>query len=151
MYNITRAKAAQVVQQTLTALTGETWNVTLPGAHLDERKIFPMSDGRLSDRCWKIESDASIQARNTYERTELVSPVLTWEQMPLLQQIIRDLRKAGAKSDLAHQCGVHVHVDGAGHSAQTLLNLTNIMASHEQLLIGAHRYRPRTDALVPDR
>lgn len=53
MYNITRAKAAQVVQQTLTALTGETWNVTLPGAHLDERKIFPMSDGRLSDRCWK--------------------------------------------------------------------------------------------------
>lgn len=99
MYNITRAKAAQVVQQTLTALTGETWNVTLPGAHLDERKIFPMSDGRLSDRCWKIESDASIQARNTYERTELVSPVLTWEQMPLLQQIIRDLRKAGAKSD----------------------------------------------------
>lgn len=83
MYNLTRAKAAQVVQQTLTALTGETWNVTLPGAHLDERKIFPMSDGRLSDRCWKIESDASIQARNTYERTELVSPVLTWEQMPL--------------------------------------------------------------------
>lgn len=42
MYNITRAKATQVVQQTLTALTGETWNVTLPGAHLDERKIFPM-------------------------------------------------------------------------------------------------------------
>lgn len=137
MYNITRAKATQVVQQTLTALTGETWNVTLPGAHLDERKIFPMSDGRRSDRCWKIESDASIQAWNTYERTELVSPVLTWEQMPLLQQIIRDLRKAGAKSDPAHQCGVHVHVDGAGHSAQTLLNLTNIMASHEQLLIGA--------------
>ena len=54
MYNLTRAKAAQVVQQTLTALTGETWNVTLPGAHLDERKIFPMSDGRLSDRCWLL-------------------------------------------------------------------------------------------------
>ena len=135
MYNITRAKAAQVVQQTLTALTGETWNVTLPGAHLDERKIFPMSAGRLSDRCWKIESDASIQARNTYERTELVSPVLTWEQMPLLQQIIRDLRKAGAKSDPAHQCGVHVHVDGAGHSAQTLLNLTNIMAKSSCSLV----------------
>lgn len=137
MYNITRAKAAQVVQQTLTALTGETWNVTLPGDHLDERKIFPMSGGRLSDRGWKIESDASIQARNVYERTELVSPVLTWAQMPLLQQIIRDLRKAGAKSDPAHHCGVHVHVDGAGHTARTLLNLTNIMASHEQLLIGA--------------
>ena len=68
---------------------------------------------------------------------ELVSPVLTWEQMPLLQQIIRNLRAAGARSDPAHQCGVHVHVDGAGHTARSLLNLTNIMASHEQLLIGS--------------
>ena len=47
--------------------------------------------------------------------------------------------KAGesAKSNPAHACGVHVHVDGAGHTARSLLNLTNIMASHEQLLIGA--------------
>lgn len=136
MYNITRAKAAVVVKKTLEAWTHETYAIEGPGDHLDERRIHRAGCWRTA-RVWKIESDSSIAARCAAERTELVSPVLTWEQMPLLQQIIRDLRKAGAKSDPAHQCGVHVHVDGAGHSAQTLLNLTNIMASHEQLLIGA--------------
>lgn len=41
MYNITRAKAAQVVQQTLTALTGETWNVTLPGGSPGRAENLP--------------------------------------------------------------------------------------------------------------
>lgn len=136
MYNITRAKAARVVTDTLTELTGVAWNYSLPGMHLDERRIYPVSDPTCHN-AWKIESDGSILARNAYERTELVSPILTWDQMPLLQQIIRNLRAAGAKSDPAHQCGVHVHVDGAGHTARSLLNLTNIMASHEQLLIGS--------------
>lgn len=136
MYNISRSKAAQIVATTLTELTGVSWNYSLPGMHLDERRIYPVSNPTRHN-VWKIESDSSIQARNAWERTELVSPVLTWEQMPLLQQIIRNLRAAGARSDPAHQCGVHVHVDGAGHTARSLLNLTNIMASHEQLLIGS--------------
>jgi len=136
MYNISRSKAAQIVATTLTELTGVAWNYSLPGMHLDERRIYPVSDPTCH-AAWKIESDSSIRARNAWERTELVSPVLTWEQMPLLQQIIRNLRAAGARSDPAHQCGVHVHVDGAGHTARSLLNLTNIMASHEQLLIGS--------------
>lgn len=136
MYNITRAKAADVVRGTLNRLTGELWAVANPGMHLDERKIYAISEWR-SKGVWKIESDSSIRARVDSERTELVSPVLSWDQMPLLQQIIRDLRAAGARSDPAHQCGVHVHVSGDGHTAQSLRNLTNIMASHEQLLIGS--------------
>lgn len=136
MYNITRAKAAVVVRDTLNELTLDTWTIAGPGTHLDERRIYPVLD--LHDAgAWKIESDSSIQARVPAERTELVSPVLTWDQMPLLQQIIRNLRAAGAKSDPAHSCGVHIHVDGTGHTARSLLNLTNIMASHEQLLIGS--------------
>ena len=136
MYNITRAQAAVVVKKTLEAWMHEDYAIDGPGVHLDERRIHPDGCWRTAE-VWKIESDSSIQARNAWERTELVSPVLTWEQMPLLQQIIRNLRAAGARSDPAHQCGVHVHVDGAGHTARSLLNLTNIMASHEQLLIGS--------------
>lgn len=136
MYNITRAQAAVVVKKTLEAWMHEDYAIDGPGIHLDERRIHP--DGcRRTAGVWKIESDSSIRARYESERTELVSPMLTWEQMPLLQQIIRNLRAAGARSDPAHACGVHVHVDGAGHTARSLLNLTNIMASHEQLLIGA--------------
>lgn len=136
MYNITRAQAAVVVKKTLEAWMHEDYAIDGPGVHLDERRIHPDGCWRTAE-VWKIESDSSIKARYESERTELVSPVLTWEQMPLLQQIIRNLRAAGARSDPAHQCGVHVHVDGAGHTARSLLNLTNIMASHEQLLIGS--------------
>ena len=136
MYNISRAKAAEVVKKTLETLTGKSWIIDAPGWHLDERKIHP-ADCWTETEVWRIESDSSILARNAYERTELVSPVLCWDQMPVLQQIIRDLRAAGARSNPAHQCGVHVHVDGTGHTAKTLLNLTNIMASHERLLIGS--------------
>ena len=142
MYDITRAQAAVVVKKTLEVWTHETYVIEGPGDHLDERRIHRAGCWRTA-RIWKIESDSSIAARCAAERTELVSPVLTWEQMPLLQQIIRDLRAAGAKSNPAHACGVHVHVDGAGHTARSLLNLTNIMASHEQLLIGAIGVDPR--------
>jgi hypothetical protein len=71
MYNITRAKAAVVVKQTLEAWTGETWAIRGPGLHLDERKICKPFGGP-EDMVWKIESDSSILARNSYERTELV-------------------------------------------------------------------------------
>lgn len=44
MYNISRSKAAQIVATTLTELTGVSWNYSLPGMHLDERRIYPVSD-----------------------------------------------------------------------------------------------------------
>ncbi len=34
-------------------------------------------------------------------------------------------------------CGVHIHIGADGHTAQTLRNLANIMASHERLLASA--------------
>ena len=64
--------------------------------------------------------------------------------METLQELIRKLRKAGAKSDASRGCGVHIHIGAKGHTPQTLRNLVNIMASHESLLISAlnlHRYR----------
>ncbi len=54
-----------------------------------------------------------------------------------MQGLIRRLRKAGAKSDATRGCGVHIHIGAQGHTAQTLRNLANIMASHESLLATA--------------
>ena len=34
-------------------------------------------------------------------------------------------------------CGVHIHIGANGHTPQTLRNLANIMASHENLLTNA--------------
>ena len=57
-------------------------------------------------REWKFSRDVSIAGPDD-EKTELVSPVLTYEDMELLQGLIRSLRKAGGKSSPSRGCGVH--------------------------------------------
>ena len=88
-------------------------------------------------RKWEVSRDSSIKARTDEEKSELGTPILVYDDIETLQQIARELRKAGAVSDPKHGCGVHVHVGANGHDAKTLRNLTNIMASHERLLIDA--------------
>ena len=86
-----------------------------------------------SGREWKFQKDVSIAGCDS-EKCEAVSPILYYDDMELLQEIIRRLRKAGARSDATRGCGVHIHIGAKGHTPQTLRNLANIMASHEQLL-----------------
>lgn len=86
-----------------------------------------------SGREWKFQKDVSIAGCDS-EKCEMVTPILTYDDMELLQEIIRRLRKAGARSDATRGCGVHIHIGAKGHTPQTLRNLANIMASHEQLL-----------------
>lgn len=87
-------------------------------------------------REWKFQKDVSITGPDS-EKCELVTPILTYEDVELLQELIRCLRKAGAKSDATRCCGVHIHIGAKGHTPQTLRNLANIMASHESLLVSA--------------
>ncbi len=85
-------------------------------------------------REWKFQKDVSIEGPN-YQKCELVTPILNYSDIETLQELVRKLRKAGAKSDYTRGCGIHVHIGANGHTAQTLRNLANIMASHEELLI----------------
>ena len=87
-------------------------------------------------REWKFVSDSSISGPAA-KQCELVSPILRYEDMELLQELVRALRRAGAKSDASRGCGVHIHIGAEGHDARTLRNLANIMASHESLLADA--------------
>lgn len=89
-----------------------------------------------SGREWKFQRDGSIAGPNS-EKCEMVTPILTYADMETLQGLIRRLRNAGAKSDATRGCGVHIHIGAKGHTPQTLRNLANIMASHEDLLISA--------------
>ena len=88
------------------------------------------------NREWKFSRDVSIEGPDA-EQCEMVTPILRYEDMDLLQGLIRRLRKAGAKSDATRGCGVHIHIGANGHTPQTLRNLANIMASHESLLADA--------------
>ena len=78
-------------------------------------------------KTWKVMRDSSIQAeRKTadgYERindsdyqVELVTPKLTYAEMPKFQECVRQVRRAGAKVN--DSCGIHVHVDAANHNRQ---------------------------------
>lgn len=87
-------------------------------------------------RIWKFERDSSIQSTGSGV-CEVVTPVLTYDDMADLQEVVRLLRRRGAKSTPALGCGVHVHVGLDGHNAQSLRNLNNLMASHEDLLVEA--------------
>lgn len=87
-------------------------------------------------REWKFQKDVSIAGDDSH-KCEMVTPILRCEDMETLQELIRRLRKAGAKSDATRGCGVHIHIGAKGHTAQTLRNLANIMASHERLLADA--------------
>lgn len=87
-------------------------------------------------REWKFQRDSSIDGPDD-EKCEMVTPVLHYDDLETLQELIRQLRHAGAKSDASRGCGIHVHIGADGHTPQTLRNLANIMASREDLLIDA--------------
>jgi len=87
-------------------------------------------------REWKFQRDVSISGPDS-EKCEMVTPILTYEDMDTLQELLRLLRKAGAKSDATRGCGVHIHIGANGHTPASLRNLANIMASHEDLLAKA--------------
>ena len=88
------------------------------------------------DREWKFQRDVSIRGRDEY-KCELVTPILTYEDIETLQELCRRLRHAGAISNPDYGCGVHIHIGADGHTAQTLRNLANIMASHESIIAEA--------------
>ena len=91
-----------------------------------------MADGRE----FKFQKDVSIAGPDSH-KCEMVTPILTYEDMETLQELVRRLRKAGARSDATRTCGVHIHIGAKGHTPQTLRNLANIMASHESLIAEA--------------
>ena len=87
-------------------------------------------------REWKFQRDVSIAGPDD-EKCELVTPILTYDDIPMLQELCRQMRHAGAKSDASRGCGIHIHIGANGHTPQSMRNLANIMASHEDLITEA--------------
>lgn len=87
-------------------------------------------------REWKFQRDVSIEGPDD-QKCEMVTPILTYTDMELLQGLVRVLRKAGMKSDSDRGAGVHIHIGAKGHTPQTLRNLVNIMAAHESQICKA--------------
>ena len=128
MNNITRSRAAKLASDFFG--TGRYENTASRNGY------FTWSAYDEQGREWKFQRDVSISGPDD-EKCELVTPILNYSDIETLQELIRRLRKAGAKSDATRGCGVHIHIGANGHTAKTLRNLANIMASHESLLADA--------------
>ena len=122
MNNITREKAARKVAEYFGT---RAWNAA------SEYGYYSWACKDQQGRVWKFQRDVSIYGPDT-EKCELVTPILTYDDIEILQEIIRLLRKAGAKSGPSRGCGVHIHIGKGDHTAKTIRNLVNIMAAHEQ-------------------
>ena len=122
MNNITREKAARKVAEYFGT---RAWNAA------SEYGYYSWACKDQQGRVWKFQRDVSIYGPDA-EKCELVTPILTYDDIEPLQEIIRLLRKAGAKSSPSRGCGVHIHIGKGDHTAKTIRNLVNIMAAHEQ-------------------
>lgn len=99
---------------------------------------FTWSAWDAQGREWKFQKDVSIDGPDAY-KCEMVTPILMYNDIPMLQEVLRRLRHVGAKSDATRGCGIHIHVGAQGHTPQTIRSLINIMASHEAILTEALR------------
>lgn len=129
-YGIKREEAAAIVAETL----GTT------ARRRGKTRTYDIIDCRGR---WAITYDSSIKPRKSTcngedcekFKCELVTPILSYEDIPIVQKIIRRLREAGMRVN--DSCGIHVHVSADRHTAHSLSVLTKIMASHEDLLFKA--------------
>lgn len=96
------------------------------------------SDGRL----WSVVYDSSIEkfSRNVCPvssdkyAVEIVTPILEYKDIHLLQEVVRAVRKAGGITGAECNCGIHIHIDGTPYDARCLRNLVNLFASKENFL-----------------
>ena len=139
MHGITREKAARTAAKFFGADRARYTGYT------DDYHTWSAWDKQ--GREWKFQMDISIHADRDAEMCEMVTPILSYSDIETLQGLLRALRKAGAKSSASRGCGVHIHVgvksEAGDHNAQTLTNLANIMAAHEEQIGRAIRINER--------
>lgn len=119
-----RAKVATAIQ---TATGGQ---VTHYGGTYDAYHVTT-EDGRT----WQVVSDASLTNVGLALRAEVVTPILRYADMDTLQNVVRAIRKSGARAD--EKCGMHVHIGAAAFGAQALTNLVKMIHKQEELITHA--------------
>ena len=142
--NITRERAAKAIHSVIGGRVRyasgayDTWEVTAP-------------DGRV----WKAVSDGSLGDRRN--SAEVVTPILRWEDIPTLQEVVRALRRAGAQTPSC--TSQHVHVGVGNFSAKQIANIARIFYKQEELILKSagtletrlSHYTKRTDSEFIDR
>ena len=118
----TRDAVARAIQ---TVVGGTVQHIGSPACY-DPYDVVA-ADGRR----WRVMADSSLNADRS-RQAEVVSPILTYDDLETLQEVIRAVRRAGARVDSS--CGIHIHVDAARFDVGALRNLVKIVNKQEQLI-----------------
>lgn len=124
---INRSRGA-VAQAIHSVVGGEIVHVGTPGC-------FDPWEVRESNRTWKVVADASLTNVSANLRAEVVSPVLGYDDIPQLQEVVRAVARCGASVD--GKCAMHVHIDASTFDGHTLSNLAKIVYKQETLILTA--------------
>ena len=135
MTGITRSKAAK----TIAAYFGKE-SIHYGGTY----DTYQAGDSK--GRTWKAMSDSSIKAEkknggwaSDLYKTEVVTPILRYEDIEDLQEVLRKLRKAGAIVN--ESTGIHIHIGAENFTPATLCNLLKNIRSKEDILYKALRVK----------
>lgn len=116
---ITRIKAAEAVRSVVGGVvTG------------DHKVRVTMDDGRF----WMVVPDASLSCDGYYQ-SEVVSPILQYGDLDMVQRVVRSLRAAGARVDKT--CGIHIHVGASAFDGKAIARLAKMVYKQEALVLHA--------------
>lgn len=139
-------------EEFLQAMKSQKFGVEVELTGITIQKVYDLLteyfEGNIFDskgRCWNVVYDSSIKAyenhnnvyiptNSTDYKAELVTPILDYEDIPMLQEVISIIHKAGGVSDTKYGTGIHIHVSDDGHNQDTLRNLIRLMSSKQYLL-----------------
>jgi hypothetical protein len=116
--SISKASAAQAIQ----SVVGGSVECGFNGSYL-----VHAADGRI----WNVVNDGSLSGSRS-QNGEVVSPILKFEDIEMLQEVIRALRRAGARVD--HSTSAHVHLSHPDLNPKTIRNLVRIVHKHETMI-----------------
>lgn len=123
---LSRAQIAQAIQR----VVGGTIS------HHDRDILITAPSGRI----WKVVPDGSLS--DWQNSGEIVSPPLQYVDIEELQNVVREVRTAGATTDAS--TGIHIHVDGSCFDAKSVVNLVKLVHKQERLLehaLGVSQHR----------
>jgi hypothetical protein len=137
---ISRQKAAEAIQSVVGG------QVRYAGGQYDTWEC-QAEDGRV----WKCVNDASLIDAPSNRRAEVVTPILKYEDIETLQQVVRALRHAGARATGC--CSQHVHLGMEDSTPEQVANLAKMFYKQEELILKAlgtsdarlNQYTRRTD------
>ena len=84
---------------------------------------------------WKVVADSSLTNVPADQRAEIVSPILSYDDIPLLQEMVRAVKQAGARCD--ERCGLHLHLSHPSVTPKALANLAKTIYKQEELIYAA--------------